>query len=134
MGMYDHVKCEYPLPEAPDNIQKDIFQTKSFGDGFTGGFMDDYTITADGELILHKTVYEVVEEKDRPYYGTPEWKNPLMQIAGSMKAVSLGDEVIDLHGFVNMYTDVGGEWFEYELKFTDGKVVEVKRIYREFGK
>jgi hypothetical protein len=51
-----------------------------------------------------------------------------------MKAVPVGDEVVDFHGFVNIYTDVADEWFEYEVKFTDGKVSDVKRIYREFGK
>lgn len=133
MGMYDNVKCEYPLPDAPANIQADLFQTKSFGDGFTGGFMDDYTITKDGELIFHKVSWELVEEKDRPYYGKPEWdKNPLLQVAGSMKTIPMGDEVMDYHGIINIYT-IGpeDEWFDYEIKFTDGKVTEVKRINKE---
>jgi len=133
MGMYDDVRCEYPLPDNTANIRD--FQTKAFGDGFTGGFMDNYTITADGELVLHKTVYEIVEEKDRPYYGKPEWKNPLLQIAGSMKAVPVGDEIVDFHGFVDIYTNgANNEWIEYKIKFTDGKISDVKRIYREFGK
>jgi hypothetical protein len=136
MGMFDNIKCYYPLPEATARIQKDIFQTKSFGDGFTGGFMDDYTITAEGELIFHKKAYEVVPDKDRPFYGTPEWDmNPLMQICGAMRAISLGDEVKNHHGVINIYTSdpVTEEWFEYEIKFTDGKVAGVKRIFREFG-
>ena len=136
MGMYDNVKCGYPLPEATERIQNDTFQTKNFGDGFTGGFMDDYTITVDGVLILHKKAYEVVPEEERPFYGSPEWdENPLLQICGAMKAISTGDEIIEHHGIVNIYTSdpVTKEWFEYEIKFTDGKVSDVKRIYREFG-
>jgi len=132
MGMFDDIKCEYTLPDNTAKVKD--FQTKSFGDGFVGGFMDNYTITANGELVLHKVAYEVVEEKDRPYYGTPEWKNPFMQICGSIRAVPRGDKVINYNGTINIYTDLNNEWFEYEIKFTDGKVTDVKRIYREFGK
>ena len=135
MGMFDNVRCEYPLPDTPPKIQSDVFQTKSFGDGYIGGFMDDYTITKDGQLIFHKTAWEFVEEKDRPYYGKPEWdKNPFLQLAGSMKAVPLGDEVIEHHGIIHIYnTDSNHVWFEYEIKFTDGKVSDAKRLYKELG-
>ena len=74
-------------------------------------------------------------EEERPYYGTSEWKNPLMQVAGSMKKISTGDKIIEHHGIINIYTSdpITEEWFEYEIKFTDGKVADVKRIYREHG-
>jgi len=128
MGMFDNVECEYPLPDTDLGMNLD-FQTKDFGDGFTGGFMDNYTITKDGELILHKETWELVPEEERPYWGKPEWKNnPLLQVAGSMKTIPLGDEVMDYHGTLNIYTMVGDTWYEYEFKFTDGKVVNVKRI------
>lgn len=135
MGMYDNVKCEYPLPDTPADIQKEEFQTKAFGDGFVGGYMENYTITKDGKLILHKKTWEVVPEEKRPYYGTPEWKNnPFLQICGSMKAIPLGDEVIEYHGMINIYNiDSNEEWYEYQIKFTDGKVESVKRIYKELG-
>jgi len=135
MGMFDNVKCEYPLPDTTENIQDHTFQTKSFGDGYIGGFMDDYTITKDGELVYHKVAWEVVPEERRPYWGKPEWKkNPLLQVCGSMKSVPLGDEVIEYHGTVNIYDGSdAGDWFEYDIKFTDGKVAGIKRIYREFG-
>ncbi len=134
MGMFDNVKCEYPLPETNAGMELD-FQTKSFGDDFIGGFMDNYTITENGELVLHKTMWEFVEEEDRPYYGKPEWDEaPLIRLAGSMKTVSLGDEIIEYDGIVNVYTSVGntvsGTWYEYEFKFTDGKVTDAKRIHR----
>ncbi len=129
MGMFDNVKCEYLLPETNAGIKLD-FQTKSFGDDCVGGFMDNYTITEDGGLILHKEVWEFVEEKDRPYYGKPEWDdNPLVRLAGSMKSIPMGDEVLDHNGVINIYTNVGDTWYEYEIKFTDGKVADIKRIY-----
>lgn len=128
MGMFDNVKCEYPLPDTTAGMDLD-FQTKAFGDGFVGGYMDDYTITKEGELIFHKRAWELVEEKDRPYYGKPEWdSNPFLQLTGSMKVIHLGDETMDYHGIINIYTMVGDTWYEYEFKFTDGKVADVKRI------
>jgi len=135
MGMYDNVKCEYKLPDTPPKIQADVFQTKAFGDGMTGGYMDDYTITKDGRLLLHKKAWEVVPEEERPYYGKPEWdKRGLFQLMGSMKAVPLGDDVIEHHGIIHIYNmDSNEVWFEYEIKFTDGTVTDVKRLYKEFG-
>lgn len=134
MGMFDYVECNYQLPDTPASVQKEVFQTKSFGDGFTGGFMDKYTITKEGELVLHKTNWEVVPEEKRSYYGKPEWdNNPLCKIMGSMKQIPVGDEIVNHHGYVNFYADIDKEWYEYEAKFTDGIVVSIKRIYREFG-
>jgi hypothetical protein len=134
MGMYDDVRCKYPLPDNKAGIED--FQTKAFGDGFVGGFMDKYTITKEGELILHKEAWETVPEEERPYWGKPEWKkSPLMQICGSMRSIPLGDEVVDYHGIMNVYTNVGntvsGTWYEYDIKFTDGKVSNIKRVNKE---
>ena len=133
MGMFDYIDCKYPLPDAPNGWSG--FQTKSFGDGFVGGYMDNYTITKEGGLVLHKVKYEFVEEKDRPYYGTPDWdENPIFKMIGSIKSTPVGDEAIDHHGYINIYdyaTGSGGVWFEYDIKFTDGKVTDVKRINRE---
>lgn len=44
MGMFDEVRCEYPLPDA--ELQDERFQTKSFY-----GLLENYTITKDGRLI-----------------------------------------------------------------------------------
>lgn len=139
MGMFDNVKCEYPLPDSAGLPADEIFQTKSFGDGFTGGFLDDYTITKDGKLIWNKKKYEYVEEEDRPYYGKPEWdRHPLYKLIGSMKGISEDDVFKNYTGVLNMYSAVGdttvsGAWYEYNVVFVDGNVTDVERIRREFG-
>lgn len=134
MGMFDNVKCEYPLPDAPHVVQKEVFQTKSFGDGFTGGFMDDYTVTKDGKLIWNKKTYEYVEEEDRPYYGKSEWeKHGLYRLMGSLRSVHEEDIEKDFHGVLNIYTEVGRVWYEYNIEFTNGKVSRIIQINREFG-
>jgi len=134
MGMYDNVKCEYPLPDTPPEIQKDVFQTKAFGDGFVGGFLDSYTITKEGKLILHKSMWESVPEEERPFYGTPQWDDPIGQLCGSLKRVPISDDEVNYHGVIRIYTITDDmTWYEYEIKFTDGKVSDVKRIYKELG-
>lgn len=125
MGMFDQIKCNYPLPNTPSVIQNDTFQTKDFYNA-----MDDYVITSEGRLLHKKYNWEIVPEKERPYYGKSEWnKNPLFQMIGSLKRTD--EEVVDIefHGILNMYTHVNGMWYEYNIKFTDGNVVEIKRIY-----
>lgn len=125
MGLYDDVKCEYKLPDAPKIIQNDVFQTKDLG-----SMMNSYTVTENGELIHHVHEYYEVPEEERLNYGTPEWdQNRWCRLVGSMKIKHTKDTKINHHGIIWIYT-IGKdrEWWEYEIKFTDGKVVDVKRI------
>jgi hypothetical protein len=129
MGMFDELTCEYPLPDG--EVQEDLFQTKSLD-----CTLDHYTITKDGRLILHKVRYESVPEEERPYDGTSEWKEPTAsQLMGSLRSVPVGDVVIPYHGYIRFYTYVGkhpaGELFEYLAKFTDGRLVEMRRVQED---
>lgn len=122
MGMFDEIKCEYPLLDK--EVQFEMFQTKNFNN-----VMDHYTITEKGRLIWHKTRYELVPEEERRYYGTPEWEeDTIYQSLGSIRSIPVADIDVQHHGVIRFYTSKGGEWFEYEAKFTDGQVVEIKRI------
>jgi hypothetical protein len=128
MGMFDEIRCEYPLPDS--EVQEELFQTKSFEN-----LMDHYTITQDGRLIKHEVKWEPVPEEERPYYGTPEWdKHPFLQLAGSIKEVPVGDVEIPYHGDIRFYTSKETkepgkrEWYEYRARFTEGKVQWIKRM------
>jgi len=125
MGLYDDVKCKYKLPDAPRVVQNDVFQTKDLD-----CMMCSYTITEDGGLVQHIYEYYEVPEEERPNYGTPEWENkPLAKLIGSMGSKFLEDKEINYHGIISIYTIAkGNAWWEYEIKFTDGKVIDVKRI------
>jgi hypothetical protein len=132
MGMYDHIKCEYPLEDK--EVQHSEFQTKTFGDGYSGGFLDNYTITKEGRLVFHKVEWEYVEEEDRPYYGKPEWdENSIYRMMGSLKRIPIEDEDINFNGILNMYTIHNGIFYEYNVGFVDGKIHDIVRIHREFG-
>jgi len=45
MGLYDKIKCDYPLEEGHSRYQKETFQTKSLNNA-----LDYYIITKTGEL------------------------------------------------------------------------------------
>ena len=125
MGMFDEIRCDYPLPDS--EVQAQVFQTKSLDNA-----LDRYTITRDGRLILHHVRYESVPEEERPYYDTPEWEtNPVARSFGCMRAVPIGDVEIPHHGDIIFHTSIGEgkdhNRFEYRVRFTEGQVQWIKR-------
>lgn len=131
MGLYDEIKCEYKLPEAPKVVQNDMFQTKDFECA-----MEYYTITEGGELVHHIYEYYEVPEEDRPHYGTPEWDNkPFYKLVGSIGSKFIEYKKIYYHGIINIYTIASDEeWWEYEIKFAGDKIIDVKRVKQEWMK
>lgn len=61
MGMFDHVVCEYPLPDLPEEGKEWMFQTKDMECN-----MWTYTITRSGQLIFDHTRLESIPENERP--------------------------------------------------------------------
>lgn len=49
---------------------------------------------------------------------------------GELKINRMDEQLVTIpyHGWINFYTDCEGEWFEFNAKFTDGKLVEIERI------
>lgn len=97
MGMYDMLKCEFPLPEKFKNYQNSFFQTKSLICG-----MDVYKITKEGELWWIDN--DFWEEEDAP-------KKP--------------PEKIDLTGELRFYdwNTETNEWAQFVALFVDGKMI-----------
>lgn len=143
MGMYDNIRCHFPLPDLPDSVGIQ-FQTKSLD-----CLLDDYTINSYGRLILHYKEYEPTPKDELPYKDDP---SPIMQMVGSIRTVKGSEKDVDVnhHGMLNFYGTINTgellalnietgednihpgpepEWFEYLAKFTDGKLVEVNRIF-----
>jgi len=130
--MFDNLRCEYPLPDP--EVQDEIFQMAHL-DNKTKDmdcFMDNYTITRDGYLILHQVRHEEVPEEERPYFGKPEWKDPLHQLCGCIRSIPVGDVKIATP-FIGFYTMVGGTWYEYEAEFSDGKVSTIRKVESDSG-
>lgn len=81
------------------------FQTKDFACE-----MDKYLIE-DGRLLRREWHWE-------PPYPSED-----------RKSVEDPNRDINFHGFVNFYTNNdGGEWEEYNAKFTDGQLVSAQRV------
>lgn len=53
MGMFDYVKCEYPMPEGFEDVQDAAHQTKDLE-----CYMTNYLITREGRLVEHRRFYE----------------------------------------------------------------------------
>ncbi len=123
MGMFDRVRCRYPLPHHQDAE----FQTKDLAnlvhdEPWLGGFLDDYEITEDGRLTRH------VHER--------EWREDESSLFGG-HLVSVRDwweEAPDVHGDVRIYTSEGQHGrpgyrrIELRLRFTNGRVEEVEEV------
>lgn len=120
MGLFDYVRCDYPLPDGKPT-PRELFQTKDFPEPY----MERYTITGEGRLIAHRVRYEEVPLSERPYPN----ETGFLKWAGSIKAVPIGDEDLKFHGFLYFYGfEDGGDFREFNAKFTDGKLVEITQV------
>ena len=126
MGLFDEIKCEFPLPDLkPEEgwIQTATFQSKSLDPS-----LETYTITKDGRLILNKITWDIISPKDRKNNDPfPE----LTPIANPPDDIDT-----EYHGDIIFYTgEKLGEhnyvWHEFKARFTDGKVAWIKRIYQD---
>lgn len=134
MGLYDNLKCDYPLPNIDEKkIPQDYeypFQTKSFNCD-----LENYTITKTGRLIHHTMSYDLLPENERPYWGTSEWdEDDMFKMIGCISSESLGDKEYDYTGLVNFYTtlsnkeDNAWEWIEFMAEFDNGQLKRIARI------
>lgn len=103
MGLFDTVRCDYPLRNPAH--QKLEFQTKDLE-----CMLGEYTITRDGRLVLHagKGLFGRKARRDVEY---------------------------PFHGDVRIYTSLKkphqrGEWIEYQVRFTEGRVHRMRRVGR----
>ena len=125
MGMFDTVVCRHPLPHHQDAE----FQTKDLAavalrECFVGGFMDEYEITDDGRLRRHVHEREWTEDREAPF-------------GGCLRSIrDWWEEVPDAHGDVVIYASddasgqAGSTWAEFRVRFTNGRVQEVRDVSR----
>jgi hypothetical protein len=120
MGMFDYVRCEVSLPDGYGN--DNIFQTKDFDN-----LMHTYTIKSDGTLELsewflkNREHEEPFKLKDDFFESIKDWQRAM--------TTERKERIVDFHGAFNFYKfDSNGVSHEYEAKFTDGKLVEIKAV------
>jgi len=123
MGMFDYLFIDtnmLPISDEEKIIIGDEpgWQTKNFEN-----IMTEIYITNDGELKINQWEYEVVPKEERPH---PD-DDGLSGLVGSLRRSNENLETIPHHGYVNFYTSISKKWYEFNAKFTDGKLVEIKR-------
>jgi hypothetical protein len=105
MGLYDEIISDYPLSEWPGR------RGAAVSDKGPRCLLQTYRITSDGRLLVSSDEH------------TP---------AGKLQRSGMRDT--QHHGYLVFYTSVEhagrGEWFEYQAKFTDGRLVDMRRLAR----
>lgn len=140
MGMFDTIKCLYPLPDGFDAEGLE-WQTKDLECE-----LDEYTITADGRLVHDEWKYESVPDNERPY---PEATEGLKSVMGSIRRVVTKPNVeVPYHGDIVFYgsnvcasghgmcvtdDDQPPQWREYSARFTNGRLQEITLVSHQTG-
>lgn len=111
MGMFDNLRCEYPLPV--DGANELLFQTKDT----PVQFLDLYKIDVDGQL-WHEN-YEVEDQSDPNAEG-------FARLAGCCTRVNQRWEKENFLGVITFYSMLDEEdessWVEFSAEFIDGKL------------
>lgn len=104
------------------HFRGNVYQTKDFESE-----MLHYFIEYDNRLYRDVGFRESVPKAERPYPDAPE--GSLEAFFGCMRWVSTGREDTNYHGMMNIYRSIGnGGWEEFNLKFTDGVLVDCKEV------
>ena len=104
MGMYDSIEITNNIENGPLVGE---YQTKSLENALYTYYIKD------NRLILKMYRYETVPEDERTH-----------PIFGILRAVYLGDEDTNYHGWIDIY-GVDETW---KLKFTDGELVKTEFV------
>lgn len=108
MGVYDQLRCKYPLPRPGANDLD--YQTKDT----PAQFIDNYEIREDGSL-WHEA-YDVEDRSDPNSEG-------LAALFGCMARVNPRWERVDITGEIVFYTDdEPGVWVEWSAYFIGGQL------------
>jgi hypothetical protein len=140
MGMYDTVKFEdpsiLPVPKEIKGLEPpNDFQSKDFD-----CLMNDYLVLKNGKLakVLYKDVRRTKKEYEEALKEIEHHKKSKLyalfaKLAKTKRVQDRIEEIPDTHGKFNIYdvirTKNGKDYsIEYELKFTDGILVNVKLV------
>lgn len=133
MGMFDNIKCKYPLPvERANDLD---YQTKDT----PAQFLDLYEIREDGTL-WHES-YDVEDNSEGTKWEAanpdrelelPEEMKGLSRLIGCMTRVNQRwEEIKDFTGEICFYTTLlpkHSGWIEWSAYFENGKVVRMNLI------
>lgn len=116
MGMFDYVRCDYPLPVEGANALQ--YQTKDT----PAQYLDNYVITDLGQLF-HEA-YDIEDRSDQNAEG-------LKRFRGCMTRVNKRLEPIELTGEIRFYSSFDKNWsgwIEFSAYFVAGVLKELHLI------
>ena len=114
MGMFDYIRCEYPLPGNPD--VRGAWQTKDTPDQS----MDTYVIDKDGRLW-----YEDYDIEDRSDPNATDWR----AAAGCMARVNERLVATEYRGCIVFYgSDAADKHWEFSALFDKGKLLSIEQV------
>ncbi|MDP2171888.1 MAG: hypothetical protein Q8J96_15870, partial [Rhodocyclaceae bacterium] len=117
MGMFDYLKCKYPLPDAGDDDLE--YQTKDT----PAQFLDNYEIRADGSL-WHLD-YDIEDRSDPNADG-------LARLVGRLSRVNERWEPVPFTGEIRFYCYVGeNQCTEFSAYFVNGMLNFLTPIGKE---
>ena len=130
MGMFDEIKCKYPLPVT--EFQNTRFQTKDT----PAQACDLYEIREDGTLWYENYDQEDQSErgiwiKNHPDQEPPEELKGLRGFIGCGAKVNRRWEQVIFTGEICFYEALGKDytgWIEFSAYFENGKVVRLNLI------
>lgn len=113
MGLYDTLRCHYPLPVAGANDLE--FQSKST----PAQLCDEYEIRADGSLW-----HREYDQEDR---SDPDAKG-FARLIGMAARVNERWVPESMTGNLRFYTNNDGTWLEFEARVVSGRMVALTGI------
>lgn len=113
MGMFDYLRCKYPLPVEGANEM--LFQTKDTPEQQ----LDQYEIREDGTL-WHQD-YDIEDHRDPNAKG-------IARTFGMMTRVNERWEPEPMTGEIRFYEGGKGWWVEFSAYFVGGKLRELHTI------
>lgn len=115
MGMFDNLKCKYPLPNYKA-LPDELFQTKDT----PSQFLDTYEIREDGTL-WH-------EDYDTEDHSDPNAKG-VIKFIGSMTRINhRWEPVKNFLGEIRFYAGDDKSWIEFSSYFVDGKLNQIHLV------
>jgi len=130
MGMFDDLRCEYPLPVVGANGL--AYQTKDT----PAQYLDLYEIRSDGTLWHQE--YDIEDHSklgkwmaENPGKEPSEEQINLMNIGGCMTRVNKRWVQEHLTGEIRFYTSLGQKhtgWIEWSADFVEGKLNQLHLI------
>lgn len=118
MGMFDNIRCKYPLDTPGANDLQ--YQTKDT----PCQMLDNYEIREDGSLWVE--MYELEDHGDPTLTGVARW-------AGAMTKVNLRWEPTEYYsGIINFYTYTDTiKWIEFAATYEAGELLGIKLVRLE---